>query len=78
MSENAQQTTENPVETANQRESAAAVLLRELDQRQDTVLNDLEELNTNIEDLIDVWRGKKDDEAEQAIDETDDDAQVAA
>jgi len=50
----------NPVASANQRENAAAVLLKELDQRQDSVLEDLDQLNGDIENLIESWRNKED------------------
>ncbi len=49
----------DPVASANQRESAAAVLLKELDQRQDSVLEDLDQLNGDIENLIESWRNKE-------------------
>ena len=40
------------IESANQRENAAAVLLKELDERQDSVLQELEQLNLDVEELI--------------------------
>ena len=46
------------VEAANQRETAAAVLLKELDEQQETVLHELDQLNDDIENLIDSWRGQ--------------------
>jgi len=52
------------VEAANHRENAAAVLLKELDERQDAVLEELDQLNDNIENLIESWRGKKQDSLE--------------
>ena len=50
------QAVHDPVASANQRENAAAVLLKELDQRQDSVLEDLDQLNGDIENLIESWR----------------------
>ncbi len=52
------------VEAANHRENAAAVLLKELDERQDAILEELDQLNDNIENLIKSWRGKKQDSLE--------------
>ena len=54
------QSVHDPVASANQRENAAAVLLKELDQRQDSVLEDLDQLNSDIEILIESWRNKED------------------
>ena len=54
------QSVHDPVASANQRENAAAVLLKELDQRQESVLEDLDQLNGDIENLIESWRNKED------------------
>ncbi|MBA63586.1 MAG: hypothetical protein CMJ76_14620 [Planctomycetaceae bacterium] len=61
MSDSSHQPSSDPVEYANQRENAAAVLLKELDERQESVLEELEQLNGDIEDLIESWRGRKED-----------------
>lgn len=53
----------NVVEAANQRETAAAVLLKELDEQQETVLHELDQLNDDIEHLIDSWRDRSREEA---------------
>ena len=53
------------IESANQREKAAAVLLKELDERQDSVLQELEQLNLDVEGLIESWQGKKKEELEE-------------
>ena len=65
------------VEAANHRENAAAVLLKELDERQDAVLEDLDQLNDNIEHLIESWRGKKQDSLEIDAQETETTNEIA-
>lgn len=58
------------VEAANHRENAAAILLKELDERQDAVLEELDQLNDSIENLIESWRSKKQDPFEIDAQET--------
>jgi len=67
MSKPSQPTANDLVESANQRESAAAVLLKELDERQESVLLELNDLNQNIEDLIDSWQGQNKQEQQQEL-----------
>ena len=64
MSESSPLPTKDIVEAANHRENAAAVLLKELDERQDSVLEELDQLNLDIENLIESWRGKKQEQLE--------------
>ena len=67
MSKPSQPPANDLVESANQRESAAAVLLKELDERQESVLQELDDLNHNIEDLIDSWQGQNKQEPHQEL-----------
>ena len=67
MSKSSLQQASDVVESANQRESAAAVLLKELDERQESVLRALDDLNHNIEDLIESWQVQNKQEPEQEL-----------
>ena len=67
MSKPSQPPANDLVESANQRESAAAVLLKDLDERQESVLQELDDLNHNIEDLIDSWQGQNKQEQQQGL-----------
>ncbi len=67
MSKSSLQPANDVVESANQRESAAAVLLKELDERQESVMRELDDLNHNIEDLIDSWQVQNKQEPEQEL-----------
>ena len=67
MSKSSLQQASDVVESANQRESAAAVLLKELDERQESVLRELDNLNHNIEDLIESWQVQNKQEPEQEL-----------
>ena len=67
MSKPSKPTANDLVESANQRESAAAVLLKELDERQESVLLELNDLNQNIEDLIVSWQGQTKQEQQQEL-----------
>ena len=67
MSKSSLQQASDVVESANQRESAAAVLLKELDERQESVMRELDDLNHNIEDLIDSWQVQNKQEPEQEL-----------
>ena len=67
MSKPSQPPANDLVESANQRESAAAVLLKELDERQESVLLELNDLNQNFEDLIDSWQGQNKQEQQQEL-----------
>ena len=64
MSESSPLPAKDIVEAASHRENAAAVLLKELDERQDSVLEELDQLNLDIENLIESWRGKKQEQPE--------------
>ncbi len=67
MSKSSLQPATDVVESANQRESAAAVLLKELDERQESVMRELDDLNHNIEDLIESWQVQNKQEPEQEL-----------